>query len=341
MRDQKRRLLGVESLQRLQYLALVLRVQTRGRLVENQNRRPPDRRTGDSETLALTMRKRNAAFAKNRVVALRQRGDKLVRVGESRGGEDLLARRARRGAGDVVADAGGEQHVVLEHDADLRAQRFERELADVAPVNQQAPALRVVEPEHEAQQGGLAAARRADQRDVLAGLHVEMDFFQQVLPALVGESDAVELDAAGEGRRPHGTRQVTHVGDAFEQIDHAFAGGGGFAETAGVFGEVLYRAVGGLEVCEEQVKVARADFEHVHGTFERGGEAFAFHVLPEIFFAHLGEGAGEAFFERQGLDGFDGVEGFGELRGERAFLPALSFGHFAEAPAERNAAQPK
>ena len=168
------------------------------------------------------------------------------------------------------------------------------------------------------------------------------------------------MHAARECRRPHGARQVTHVGDAFEQIDHAFAGGGGFAETAGVFGEILYRAVGGLEVREEHVKVARADFaserepraapqherrgqgdEHVEGAFERGGEAFAFHVMPEIVFAHLGESAGEAFFERQGLDGFDGVEGFGELRGERAFLPALSFGHFAEAPAERNAAQPK
>src|SRR5262245_10015839 len=97
------------------------------------------------------MRKRDAAFAENRVVALRQRNDELVRVGESRGGEALLGRGSRRGAGDVVADTGGKQNVVLERDADLRAQRFQRELTDVAPVDQDAPALRVVEAQHKAQ----------------------------------------------------------------------------------------------------------------------------------------------------------------------------------------------
>src|SRR5262245_59483688 len=137
---------------------------------------------------------------------------------------------------------------------------------------------------------------------MLAGLHFELDFFQQVLPVLVGEGDAVELHAAREGRRGPGARQVTHVGDAFEQINHAFAGGRSFADTAGVFGEILYRAVGGLEVREEEVKVAGADFagerepraapqnerrgeryEHVEGAFQRGREAFAFRVLVETF----------------------------------------------------------
>ena len=40
--------------------------------------------------------------------------------------------------GDVVADRAGEQGGLLQHDADLRAQRVERHVAHIVPVDRDA-----------------------------------------------------------------------------------------------------------------------------------------------------------------------------------------------------------
>ena len=77
---------------------------------------------GDRDALALAPRKRRAALAEERIVALRQGGDEAVRGRLPGCGDDRLACRARRAIGDVIGDAGAEDERVLRHERDLGAQ---------------------------------------------------------------------------------------------------------------------------------------------------------------------------------------------------------------------------
>ena len=62
-----------------------------------------------------------------------------------------------------------EQHVLLQHDADLAAQPAGIELRDVDAVEHHLAVLRAVEPLHQLGQGRLAGAGLADEADDLAG----------------------------------------------------------------------------------------------------------------------------------------------------------------------------
>ncbi|MNH47380.1 hypothetical protein D3C79_1105850 [compost metagenome] len=57
------------------------------------------------------------------VVTFWQLEDELVGTGQPSRLDHRFQRRPRVGQGDVLADATGEQHVVLQHHADLPAQR--------------------------------------------------------------------------------------------------------------------------------------------------------------------------------------------------------------------------
>ena len=74
---------------------------------------------------------------------------------------------------DVVVGRAVEHRRLLPDRADLRAQRVLGQVADVGAVEQDAPALDLVEPQEQRDRGGLAGAGAADQRHPLAGADVE------------------------------------------------------------------------------------------------------------------------------------------------------------------------
>ena len=77
-----------------------------------------EQRARQRDALALTARQREALLADDRVVAVREPQDELVRLGRARRGLDLRRRRVGPAERDVGADRVGEQERVLEHDAD-------------------------------------------------------------------------------------------------------------------------------------------------------------------------------------------------------------------------------
>jgi hypothetical protein len=85
---------------------------------------------------------------------------KFVGVGELCRGGDVLRASVRPAVGDVLAHGAMEQHRVLQHEADVRAQRIELVVAQIAAVDQDAAGGRIVEARNEAHHGGLAAAGR-------------------------------------------------------------------------------------------------------------------------------------------------------------------------------------
>ena len=130
----------------------VLFVQTGRGLVKNQNGRRAKRRPRDGDALSLPVGECGTPFAEDGFVTLGQRHDEIMRVGRARGLADLVKARAGSAAGDVVAHRDGEEDVVLQHDADLRTQRLEREPANVLSVDQHPPLLGVVETQNESDQ---------------------------------------------------------------------------------------------------------------------------------------------------------------------------------------------
>ena len=89
-------------------------------------------------------------------------------VGRPAGGFDLGLGRVQAGVEQVGADGVVEQVRFLRHHADLRGQRVERHVAQVVPVDQDAPAGGVVQARDQIGQGGLARAAGPDQRHQLA-----------------------------------------------------------------------------------------------------------------------------------------------------------------------------
>ena len=89
------------------------------------------------------------------------------------GGLDLLGRGVRLAVGDVRPHAVGEEEALFEHDADLAAQRRERHVADVVPVDAHRPAAHVVKARHHVRHRRLAAAARAYEGHGLARARCE------------------------------------------------------------------------------------------------------------------------------------------------------------------------
>src|SRR5690348_4353134 len=104
MRDGERRVPGCDLGKARLDLALGFRVESRGRLVENQDLRRLQDDPRDRDALLLAARKLKAALADHRLIAVRQGGDEIVDMREARRFLDLGAARAGAAIGDVVED---------------------------------------------------------------------------------------------------------------------------------------------------------------------------------------------------------------------------------------------
>ena len=129
----------------------------------------------------------------------------------------------------VLAHARREQRRLLERESDLRAQAAQRDVAQVVPVEAHRAGRRVVEAGEQRRDGRLAGAGRADERERLAGVDLEVDAAQdRPLAAGVGEAHAFEADFTVG---PHQGARAGLVGDervGVEDLPHAAGRGLGF-----------------------------------------------------------------------------------------------------------------
>ena len=121
---------------------------------------------------------------------------------------------------DVVERRAVEHRRLLPDRADLGAQRVLGQVADVDAVEQDAPALDLVEPEQQRDRRGLAGAGAADQRHPLAGADVQGEAVERRRRAAVAEADVLEVDRAAGPRRGDG---VVGVDDGVRRRQRAHA----------------------------------------------------------------------------------------------------------------------
>ena len=111
--------------------------------------------------------------------------------------------RGRLAVADVVGHGAGKQERRLRHDAKLAAVGMQVEGANILAIDQQLPALELVEARHQLAQARFARAGVPDQRQGLAGLDGQVEVFQHLLIGGIAEIQVAELDRpcrCGAGR---------------------------------------------------------------------------------------------------------------------------------------------
>ena len=186
--DDHRRAAHPQRVERRLHFALALRIERRGRLVEQQDRRVLQHRAGDGDALALAAGQLRPLLADAGVVAVGEAHDEIVGVGAARRLDDLRFGCADPPERDVVADRAAEQEHVLRDEGDLAAQRREVDGGDILAVDRRPPAAQRKEALDDAEDRRLAAARGADQGGRLAGLGDEIDAVERVLVRAIGEA---------------------------------------------------------------------------------------------------------------------------------------------------------
>ena len=150
--------------------------------------------------------------------------DEFVRVRGFGGGNDLGFAGAEPAERDVVADRAAEQLNDLADIGDLVPQRAARHRGDVLAVDQDAAGLDGVETQNQIEHGGLATARRSDQRRELAGLRHEVHGAQHRRAGTIGEPHVGKFEAPGVQRQRRMVVVVQFAGravDDFIQNAHA------------------------------------------------------------------------------------------------------------------------
>src|SRR3954454_1740825 len=151
------------------------RIQARGGLVEDQDRRARQKGARQRDTLPLATGQLDAAFADQRAVTFRQPEDEVMRIGETCRLLDGSHAGARPAIGDVLGQRPVKQDRVLLHNGDLAAQGLLGHPGDILAVNQDAAARNIIEPLHQLGEGGLAGTGAADEPDAFPGADVDRE----------------------------------------------------------------------------------------------------------------------------------------------------------------------
>ena len=214
--------------QRLLHQLFRFSVQGAGGFVQQQQRRILQNGAGDGDALALAAGQTHAAFAQIGVVALRQLFDEAVRGGGAGRGPHFLIAGLRFAVADVLQGAGAENHRILQHHAHMTAQIGKRQFAHIHATQQYLSLLRIVKPQQELKQGGLARAGRAHQRHMLAGAHAKPDAAERRLTRAgrVGEIDIAQLQAGGPGRQSPRRGRLHHRRTQGQQFHQPLGGAG-------------------------------------------------------------------------------------------------------------------
>src|SRR5215210_1888238 len=181
------RLPGHEAIQGFLDLRLALDVETRHRLVQDQDGNVPDDGPRDSDPLALPAGEGVAPLADDGLVPILEVHDEVVGVGCFGGLDNLLRRSVQLPVGDVLLDGGAEEDRALEDDPDLLAQGLDLVVLYVSPIDPDGASSGFVEAEDKADEGRLAGSRSADQRHPLAGKDVEGNAFEDAVVVSVIE----------------------------------------------------------------------------------------------------------------------------------------------------------
>ena len=139
-----------------------------------------------------------------------------MRVHGLRRGDHLFVRRVRPAHSDILAHGARAQPGLLQHHTEAGTQRGAGHGAGVHTAQPDLAAVRIVETHDEIDERGLAAARRADDRDALAVFDGEREITDELALGRVGEIHVFELHRAVAR---FGFERGIRVGDLLRRFD--------------------------------------------------------------------------------------------------------------------------
>ena len=195
-------------------------VECAGGFIEDQDWGIFEQSTGDSDALLFATRQFQPAFADLCGIAFWQRSDEVVDRCAACRSLDFLLPGTLTAIADIVTDTLVEQHRVLRHDTDIRAQRALGDVANILTVEQYLPAGHIIESVQQPCDCRFARARRSDNRQRPARRYVKANPFQDFAVGLIAEMHVLERQrAAGDGQRS-GSRFIDNLALGIDQIEH-------------------------------------------------------------------------------------------------------------------------
>ena len=157
---------------------------------------------------------------------------------------------------------GREHHRVLRHQRDARAHVDRIGRLDRHAVERDRAACRIVEAQQQMKQRALAGARRADDRDLFAGLDRQRNVVDRhhIRPRRIGEADIVEADiAARRHRQRHRLWRRRDLRFHAQDLEQPFGGAGRGRDFAPDLAELAEAGRGERRIQHELAEPARAD----------------------------------------------------------------------------------
>ena len=241
--------------------------------VQDQHRRQAEHHAGNAQQLLLALTDVAAVLGDNGVVALRQAADKAVCMGGFGCCHDLFKACIRLAVGNVFPHGTGPQPCILQHHAVAAAQGSAGHIPDVGAGHLDGTAVHIIEAHEQVDEGGLAAAGRADDGNALAGLYGEIQIFDQMLLRRVGERDVLQLYAAGDGFKLLRVQCVRRFGRLVDQLEDPCGAGQRVLKLRDHAGDLVEGLGVLVRVAEEARQSADRD-RACHGA-ERAGKADA------------------------------------------------------------------
>ena len=169
----------------------------------------------------MSLAKRAAVLADDRIVAAWQLHDKLVRMRALGRLDNLLARGSRATVSDVVRHRALEQPGVLQHHAKGTAQTRTRVVTRRPAIDHDAPSIDIVKAQQQVDERRLATARRTDERIAHTGLGIDADILQQFAVGHIAKVHVFKSHLATRGGKLHGVWRIGLLLAGVEQCKHA------------------------------------------------------------------------------------------------------------------------
>ena len=201
-----------QSVERLLDDRFVLGIHRRQRFVEDQDRRISQNRSGDCNTLSLTAREPDTAFANHRVVALGQQRNKLMRVGRAAGLFEFLGCGIGLADLQVVGDRAMKKIGIQVHHRDLVTDISKTQAFKVVTTNLHHALIGIIKSQQQPYDRRLTRTAWANKAHPLTSRHAETQ-------TLVRSASSARIGKTHPIKR-HGGRKFLKRYRRFWLVDH-------------------------------------------------------------------------------------------------------------------------
>ena len=186
-------------------------IQRRRGLIQDQNGRIGQHRSGNGQPLFLPHREFDALISQRRIISLGGPHHKLVNLAHPGRGNHLFFTGIQTAVTQVVFYAGVKQHRILQYLAYLRSKGSQRHIPDIVAINRDFALSHVVEPHQQAGQRRLAAPGVPHQSHHRSWRDLQVDALKNRFPGVVFKPHVLELHMSLDRRQFNGIRLVLDI----------------------------------------------------------------------------------------------------------------------------------